>query len=151
MKYSAGKLKRIFTVRLEDGDIVHECLEELAKKEDIQAAAVIAVGGADKGSTLIVGPEKGRGQIPVRPQKMVLDEVHEIVGTGTIFRDENGKPLVHMHMACGRNGQTVTGCIREGVRTWHIIEAIVIEMDGKCGIRRLDETLGFKLLVPEGE
>ncbi|NPA94704.1 MAG: DNA-binding protein [Thermodesulfobacteria bacterium] len=151
MKYSKGNLKRIFTVRLEDGDIVHECLEELARREGIRAAAVIAVGGADTGSTLVVGPEKGRGQLPVSPQKITLDDVHEVVGTGTIFPDEDGNPLIHMHMACGRNNETVTGCIREGVKTWHIIEAIVFEIEGASSIRKLDTALGFKLLEPEGD
>ncbi len=148
MKYSTGNLKRIFVVRLEDGDIINECLEQLAAKEQIKAAAVIAVGGADKGSVLVVGPKESRGQRPIKPQEAILADASEIVGTGTIFPDENGRPLVHMHLACGRGTETITGCIRKGVKTWHIVEIIVFELEGSRAFRKLDVDLGLKLLEP---
>lgn len=149
MKYSTGSLKRIFVVRLEDGDVLHQCLEELAQKEQIKAAAVIALGGADKDSVLVVGPSRSRANFPVKPQKATLYDASEVVGTGTIFLDEEGKPVVHMHIACGRGTETVTGCIRHGVKVWHIVEAIVFEIDGAEATRKLDKVLGFKLLEPE--
>jgi len=151
VKYTEGKIGRIFVVRLENGDIVHECLEELAQKENISSAGVIAVGGADRGSVLVVGPEKSRDDFPVNPMQLVLEDTSEIVATGTIFPDEAGKPLVHMHMACGRKEKTVTGCIRSGVRTWHIIEVIIFEITDVTAKRLLDKKLGFKLLEPLGE
>ncbi len=138
-------------VRLEDADVVHECLERLAKREKIRAAALIAVGGADRGSRLVVGPRRSRHEFPVDPMSYVLKDAAEITGTGTIFEDQNGSPLVHMHMACGRNERTVTGCIRDGVRVWHIQEIVVIEIEGAKAARILDEKLGFKLLEPHGE
>jgi predicted DNA-binding protein with PD1-like motif len=39
----------------------------------------------------------------------IIEDVHEIFGTGTLFPDEEGNPVLHMHMACGRNNNTVTG------------------------------------------
>ncbi len=146
MQYSEGRPGRIFVVRLEDGDVVHECLERLAKEQQIEAAAVVAVGGADKGSRLVVGPRLSRGQFPVEPMDCVLEDASEIAGTGTIFLDEERKPMVHLHMACGRQDRTVTGCIRRGVRVWHIMEVIVIEIIGAKANRIPDEKLGFKLL-----
>ena len=62
MKYSQAKQGRIFVIRLEDGDIVHEEIEKLAKMESIQAASLIIIGGIDKDSVLIVGPEEGRSK-----------------------------------------------------------------------------------------
>lgn len=148
MKYTSGEMGRIFVVRLEHGDVVHECLEALARKEEIEAAAVIAVGGADMDSLLVVGPEDGR-KIPVRPMTRLLHEAHEVVGTGTIFPDDAGRPMLHMHMACGRKERTITGCVRSGVKTWHVLEFIVIEIKG-CRARRLaDPLIGFKLLEPD--
>ena len=138
-------------VRLEDGDVVHECLERLAKREKIRAAAVIAVGGADRGSSLVVGPRRSRDEFPVNPMIYVLKDAAEITGTGTIFEDQDGSPMVHMHMACGRNEHTVTGCIRDGVKVWHIMEIVVIEIEGAKAVRILDKKLGFKLLEPSGE
>ena len=121
MKYSEAKQGRIFVIRLEDGDIVHDEIERFAREKSIRAAGLIIVGGADHGSKFVVGPEEGRAT-PVVPMEHVLDEVHEIAGVGTLFPDEEGNPLLHMHMACGRKSSTITGCIREGVRVWHVME-----------------------------
>ena len=147
MKYSEVKQGRTFVMRLEDGDIVHEEIEQFARDRAITAAALIIVGGIDEASKLIVGPEQGRSK-PVTPMVHVLDNVHEIAGVGTLFPDEEGKPLLHMHMASGRKTSTVTGCIREGVRTWHILEVILFELVDSTGVRRVDSETGFKFLIP---
>ena len=47
MKYSQAKQRRIFVIRLEDGDIVHEEIEKFARNQSIKAAALIIIGGAD--------------------------------------------------------------------------------------------------------
>ena len=52
MKYASASLGRALVVRLEDGDIVHECIEEAARAEGIARAAVILLGGVDGGSHL---------------------------------------------------------------------------------------------------
>ncbi len=147
MKYSQAKQGRVFVLRLEDGDIVHEQIEQLARQKDIRAAALIVIGGADQGSKLVVGPEDGR-VAPVNPMQHVLDDVHEVAGTGTVFPDEEGNPTLHMHMACGREGSTVTGCVRTGVKVWHIMEVILFELIDTTATRVLEPELGFKLLHP---
>jgi predicted DNA-binding protein with PD1-like motif len=147
MRYSQAKQGRVFVIRLEDGDILHESIERLARDEGITAAALIAVGGADKESALIVGPEHGRG-VPVNPMKIVLDEVHEITGTGTLFPDKTGTPKLHMHVAGGRKHAAVAGCVREGVKTWHIIEVILFELTDSSASRVFDKQTGFALLQP---
>ncbi len=147
MKYSKADIGRIFLIRLEDGDVVHEAIESLAIKEGIKSAALIAVGGADQDSKIIVGPEDGRSDV-ISPMEYVLSEAHEVVGTGTIFPDEDEKPTLHMHFSCGRMGETITGCVRNGVKTWHILEIILFELVGDGSMRILDKKLGFKLLEP---
>jgi predicted DNA-binding protein with PD1-like motif len=147
MKYSEAKQGRIFVIRLEDGDIVHEEIERFAREKSIRAAGLIIVGGADQESTFVVGPEEGRAA-PVVPMEHVLDEVHEIAGVGTLFPDHDGNPLLHMHMACGRKSSTITGCIREGVRVWHVMELILFELADATGVRTHDSETGFKLLQP---
>lgn len=149
MQYSTATPGRIFTVRLEDGDIVHECLEGLARTERIGAAAVILVGGADEGSRLVTGPAASRA-VPIVPVTSVLDGVHEAAGVGTIFPDAQGEPKLHLHAACGRGTDTVTGCIRAGMKTWHVLEAVVIELCGSPAVRRHDPVTGFELLQPRG-
>ena len=147
MKYSEAKLGRVFVIRLEDGEIVHEVIEAFAAKQSIQAASLIILGGADKGSKLVVGPENGRSS-PIVPMEYILDNVREVAGTGTIFPDQDGKPLLHLHMACGRNSSTVTGCIRKGVKVWHVMEVILFELTDTPARRLTDTATGFKFLIP---
>ncbi len=148
MKYSQARQGRIFILRLEDGEVVHEVVERFAEEHSIRAAALIAVGGADEGSRLVVGPEKGRA-VPVVPMELLLDGVHEVAGTGTLFPDEEGRPQIHMHFALGRKDRTVTGCIRKGVKVWQILEVILFELLDTSAHREADPVLGFKLLQPE--
>lgn len=147
MKYSQAHPGRIFVVRLEDGEVIHEAIEAFAREQGIRAASLVVLGGADKGSELVTGPEQGR-QFPVTPQTHVLEEVHEVTGTGTLFPDEAGNPVLHMHLACGRGDTTVTGCIRKGVNVWQMIEVILHELTESSGVRKTDHVTGFAMLVP---
>jgi predicted DNA-binding protein with PD1-like motif len=78
----------------------------------------------------------------------ILEDVHEVAGTGTLFPDDQGNPILHMHMACGRKSSTVTGCIRTGVKVWHVMEVILFELIDTTGRRLVDPETGFKLLIP---
>ena len=147
MKYSEAKQGRIFIIRLEDGDVVHEEIEQFAREKSIKAGTLIILGGADEGSRLVVGPEEGREDTIV-PMEHILDNVNEIAGVGTIFPDENGNPKLHMHIACGRNSSTVTGCVRKGVKAWHILEVILFELVDTTALRAFDSVTGFELLQP---
>jgi predicted DNA-binding protein with PD1-like motif len=147
MKYSEARQGRIFVIRLEDGEIVHEVLEQFARYHTIRAASLIILGGADEGSKLVVGPEQGRSATIV-PMEQMLDNVYEIAGVGTIFPDAEGNPVLHCHSACGRKTATVTGCVRKGVKVWEVMEVIMFELLDTIGIRTLDPKTGFKLLQP---
>ncbi len=147
MKYSQAKQGRIFIIRLEDGDIIHEEIEKFAREKSIKAGALIILGGADQGSKLVVGPEHGRKK-PIVPMEHILDNVNEIAGTGTIFPDEKGNPILHMHIACGRKTSTITGCVRRGVKAWHVLEVILFELTDTTAVRVLDPVTGFELLRP---
>jgi predicted DNA-binding protein with PD1-like motif len=147
MKYSEAKYGRVFVIRLEDGDILHECIERFAHDNNVEAGFLIAVGGADKGTKLVVGPEEGRAK-SINPMEYILDEVHEITGTGTLFLDEKGKPKLHMHVAGGRKDTTRTGCVRRGLKVWHVLEIILVELIDTKAKRILDEKTGFELLEP---
>ena len=147
MKFSEATPGRIFVLRLENGEILHETVERFAREREIKAAFLIAVGGADDGSRLVVGPQEGDAR-PAKPLYHLLDGVHEAAGIGTIFPDEEGIPILHMHLACGRGDQTVTGCGREGVEVWEVLEVVVVELLGTNSVRRPDPSTGFKLLDP---
>ncbi len=145
MQYEQAKQGRTFVLRLEHGETIHEAIERFAAREKVAAASVIVLGGANAGSGLVVGPEDGEAR-PVQPMQATLSAVHEIAGTGTIFPDENGHPVLHLHLACGRETDTTTGCSRAGVQAWQIVEAVITELLGTKAQRRLDSDLGFKVL-----
>ena len=147
MKYSEAKQGRIFVLRLEDGEVLHVNMENFAREHAIRAAALIVLGGADKGSKLVVGPEQGRST-PVVPMERVLGEAGEIAGVGTLFPDAHGQPVLHMHIACGRGDETVTGCVRRGVKAWHVMEIVIWELLDSTGRRLPDVATGFELLNP---
>lgn len=147
MKYSEAGLGRVFVLRLEDGDVVHECVERFAAENRVKAAAVVMLGGADSGSRLVAGPEHGRAA-GIVPMILMLEDVHEAAGVGTIFPDDSGAPVLHMHMSCGRQNDSVTGCVRSGVRVWHVMEAVVIELTETDAVRLRDKVTGFALLEP---
>jgi len=147
MKYSQAELGRVFVIRLEDGDVIHQEIEKLARIEGIRAGSMIMVGGADEGSSLVVGPKEGRAA-SITPMERQLENVHEALGTGTLFPDQQGTPVLHMHVACGRDASTVTGCVRRGVKAWQVLEVILYELTNTTSARMPDPELGFALLTP---
>jgi len=148
MQFSEGQLGRTFALRLEDGEPMPQTLEDFLADRGITHGLAFMVGGADDGSKLVVGPEEGRA-LPVNPMVTALVGVHEILGVGTIFPDETGRPVLHMHGACGRQESTITGCIRAGIQAWHILEIVVLEITGLQAARLPDAQTGFHLLQCE--
>ena len=145
MQYAEAHLGRIFILRLEEGEILHESVENFACEQGIRAGALIAVGGVGAGSRLVVGPADGRAR-PIDPLELVLADVHEAAGMGTVFPDEAGNPVLHLHAACGREEATRTGCVRRGVRVWQVLEVILFELTGTAAKRVFDREAGFAIL-----
>ncbi len=145
MQYTEGTIGRIFAMRLEHGEELPGVIEAFAAEKGIASGFAIMVGGADDGSRLVVGPEDG-AVLPAVPVLTALCGTHEVAAVGTLFPDGEGKPVLHMHAACGRKDSTITGCIREGIRTWHILEVILIEVTGLDAARLMDPETGFELL-----
>lgn len=147
MKCSVGSVGRVLVIRLEDGDVLHECVERAARENGIVRGAVLALGGADQGSRMVVGPRDGRSE-SIEPMLAQLAGESELAAVGTLFPDENGDPSLHMHASAGRDGKSVTGCVRAGVKVWLIQEVVVIEILGSSSKRVKDPRTGFHLLEP---
>lgn len=145
MQYTQTKPGRIFVLRLEQGEIVHKTIEDFARNQHILSAMLIVLGGIEDKSRLVTGPEDGTAR-PVTPITTPLTNVHETLGTGTIFPDKDGQPILHLHLSCGRKDRTLTGCSRAGVITWQILEVIILELTDCPAKRILKKELGFKLL-----
>ncbi len=144
MKASEGKIGRVFVIRLEDGDIVPDCIEHFAQERRISVAHAILVGGIGSGE-VVVGPRHS-DEMPPEPMLLPIDGAHEVVGVGVLALNGEEKPILHIHAALGRSGNTMTGCLRPGVRTWLVGEVILYEILGADVARVRDEESGFELL-----
>ena len=144
MKASEGRIGRVFVMRLEDGDVVPDCIERFAGEKGIKVGHVILIGGIGSGE-VVVGPRDSI-EMPPEPMLLPVDGAHEVVGVGIIAPDKDGKPVLHIHASLGRSGQTMTGCLRPGVKTWLIGEAIIYEILGAKVSRLPDKASGFDLM-----
>lgn len=147
MKFSEGRLGRVFVLRLEDGDRLPECIETFAAEKGIAQAFCSLVGGVGSGR-IVVGPEDGAAMPPV-PMLAELTGAQEAAAVGTIFPDETGRPKLHMHATFGRGDAVRTGCIRPGIDIWTIGEFVIMEMTGLDLARKRDAATGFELLAPK--
>jgi uncharacterized protein len=144
MKATEGRIGRVFVIRLEDGDKLPACIEHFALEQGIKVGQVLLVGGIGSGD-VVVGPRRSSA-MPPEPMLMPVDGAHEVVGAGLIAPGEDGVPVLHMHAALGRSGQTMTGCLRPGVTTWLVGEVILQEVLGVEAMRTKDPESGFTLL-----
>ncbi len=144
MKYEEGKVGRVFTVRLEDGDDVYDSIGELCTNEKVERAVFWIIGGSKNGK-VVIGPED-QDVRPLKSLHIAFSEAHEILGTGTIFPNAKETPTVHMHASFGHGGATITGCPRINLECWLINEIIILEMTGMNAKRMVDEN-GFELLT----
>ena len=144
MKASEGQIGRVFVIRLEDGDIVPECIEQFAEENGISVGHAVLVGGIG-GGEVVVGPRRS-DERPPESMLLPVDGAHEVVGVGVLAPTEDGKPLLHIHAALGRAGKTMTGCLRPGVTTWLVGEVILYEIVGVNAERVRDKESGFELL-----
>ena len=146
MKASEGGIGRTFIIRLEEGDVVPDCIERFAAEQKVRIGYAVIVGGL-AGGEVVVGPRDSRA-MPPEPMYLPLDGAHEVSGVGVLAPNEEGRPVLHMHAALGRSGQTITGCLRRGVKTWIMAEVALVEIVGAKAVRVKDAATGFTLLQP---
>ena len=147
MKASEGTIGRVFVIRLEDGDVVPECIERFAEEKGVKVGHVILIGGIG-GGQVVVGPRRSDA-MPPEPMLLPVDGAHEVAAVGVLAPNEAGKPILHIHGALGRSGATLTGCLRPGVTTWLVGEAVLYEILGAAATRVRDARTGFSLLRPD--
>ncbi len=142
MEYQIGQTGRVVAARLFEGDDLYECIEGLAQKEEINAAAVFITGGIRK-AKVVVGPKQETPRI--EPDLHAFEGPGEVLGVGTLYPDEQG-PKLHLHAAIGKGMLPMVGCARAKVTTFLILEVTIIELIGIKGKRPLDAQTGFNLL-----
>lgn len=146
MRASEGRLGRVFVIRLEDGDEIPGCIEEFAAGRGVSAGHAILVGGIG-GGRIVAGPRRSDA-MPPDPVVLPVEGVHEVLGVGVLAPGGDGRPRLHMHAALGREGRTLAGCLRPGVRTWLVGEVVLYEILDSGAARVPDERSGLELLEP---
>lgn len=126
MQYQAGTAGRVFYVRLDDGEDLHEAIRDIAGREKIRCAWFQIFGGL-KSAGVVTGPRKP--VMPPDPVWVSVRDAREALGTGTILRDGE-KPVIHLHAALGHHGETLTGCVRKESTVYLVIELIIQEIVG---------------------
>jgi len=143
LDYDIGKIGRVVVARGFEGEDVYAEIEGLAAKENIRSGVVFLVGGLRKGK-IVVGPVNPTG--PIEPNFREFDDAREIVGVGTIFRDETG-PKMHLHAGIGRGDEAIVGCPRGGATVFCVLEVILLEIEGTSAQRLPDPATALKLLT----
>lgn len=145
MQYAEGKIGRIFVLRLEDGERLNDTLEAFARDRGIARALAFYLGGSASGSRMVVGPDEERHDAII-PLLHTLMGAQEVLALGTLFHNEAGEPVLHMHAAAGREGGATVGCTRAGVDVWLVGEVVILEILGTAALRKKDAGTGFQLL-----
>jgi predicted DNA-binding protein with PD1-like motif len=145
MKYSEGKIGRVFVISLQDDDELPGCIEKFATEHGVKVGQAILVGGIGSGE-VVSGPRRNR-ELPIEPMLLPVDGVHEVVGIGVLAPDKAGKPTLHIHASLGRAGKTLTGCLRMGVKVLLVGEVILYEILGADMARLPDAKSGLDLLT----
>ena len=141
MKYTAAKIKRVFVVKIENGDDVLESLYSMARREKVKSGMLYLIGAIDK-CEVVTGPRKT--VLPPDPWFVPVKGAHEVVGIGTLF-SEKGKPRIHLHMSLGRGRKAMVGCLRKNSKTYIVLEGVLMELESKA-VRALDGKSGMTLL-----
>lgn len=137
---------RVFAIRLEEGEILHEAIEAFCRENGILRASVTLTGAVGPGSVMVSGPKVPVGEI-IEPETIVLADPCELSGVGTVFPDEGGNPLVHIHGSVGRRGFVAIGDLHPKMIVWLVMEVVLIELTGEGPVRvESDQRLKGKLM-----
>ena len=142
MKYTKGKIGRIFLLKFENDDIFLDEISNFSRKERIKAAVFVFLGALKKGD-LVTGPKKPA--IPPEPNWTTFKDAWEVLGVGTVFTNRSG-PQIHIHTSMGKKDKVLTGCIRKKSKIFLVIEAVVFELKDVKASKEIDPKTGLNLL-----
>lgn len=146
MRYTQGNLGRVFVAKLDDGEAIYDSVLEIANREGISSAAVMAVGGIRR-AKVVTGPEDPNSEVV--PIVSEFDDARELVGFGTIF-PLDGKPSLHMHAGIGNHEQVMIGCPRIAADVYLVLEVVIIELLGVEATREFDPRWAVHVLSMAG-
>ncbi len=142
MKYTEGKIGRIFILKFDHGDHFEDAIGQFCRDENVRVGHIQLLG-AVKRSSVVVGPKNDN--VPPEPKWHTVNEAKEVVGFGTILWDTE-KPRVHLHTIFSRGEKAFIGCVRKETEVFLIVEAVVTEIENVSVSRVYDKKSGFCLM-----
>lgn len=145
MNFGRFTIKDAYVVRLDEGEKVVASLTDFADRQRIHGAVVTSLVGAISALEYITpGAKTGKPKPHVEKRK----EPMEIAATGSVSRDDDNNPRVHLHgSAAAKGGATVTGHIVEA-SVKYFCEVVICEFNERL-LRKHDENLGLAVLDPD--
>ncbi len=125
MKYTEGTIGRVFALTFEHGDLFIERLVEFVREKNVRNAYIFMLGAMETGR-IVTGPKDLT--LPAAPVWSEFSDGRELLGAGSVMWAE-GAPKPHIHIAAGRGGETLLGCLREGGKVHIVVEAVLFEVD----------------------
>jgi predicted DNA-binding protein with PD1-like motif len=144
MRYTEGRVGRVFYVRVDHGEDLLGTLQTFVAEKGIRSG-IIQFLGAVKEGRIVTGPRDP--VLPPEPTHESYEGGWELVGLATITPGPD-RPHLHYHASAGRGREALTGCLREKAVTYIIVEAVVMEILGTRIERRFDPMTGLDLPLP---
>ena len=135
--------QRTFALVLETGDEVMGCLLDFARREEVSAAQIAAIGAL---SDAVLGYFDWQRKDYLHIA--VSEQVEVAALLGDVALSPSGKPAVHIHLVLGkRDGTAMAGHLIEG----HLRPTLeVILTESPAHLRKVyDEVTGLALIRPE--
>jgi uncharacterized protein len=143
MQYSEGKIGRVFSIRMDDGEDLVEGIQRFVQEKGVESGIALFIGALKDGRA-VTGPEEA--VIPPKPHFEGYESAWEVFGMATIYQSEEG-PKLHIHASMGRGREALTGCIRNRGQIYLVIEAVLLEISGLDAKREFDEKMELFLLT----
>lgn len=120
--FSTQEIGRIFVLRLDQGDMVLESINELIVKEGIKDAVVVSgIGTLDRCTLHMV---MTTGYPPVEHFERWEDKPLELASIDGIIAD--GKP--HLHAVVSDHEKAYAGHLESGCRVLYLAEIVIVEV-----------------------
>jgi len=143
LRYSEGKLDRVFILRIDDGEDLIESILEFVRRKNLITCIGLFIGALKDGDA-VTGPESA--VLPPEQHFESYSSAWEVFGMVTIFPSLEG-PKIHIHSSLGRGREALVGCLRNSASVYLVNEVVLFEFTGLDARRELDERIGLYLLT----
>ena len=149
MKYTKGRIGRVFVLKFDNGDVVLRELERFCREQKVSCGVCQFIGALNSGD-MAAGPKKP--VMPPTPNWLSFRDGWETMAIATIFPGPTG-PQLHVHASLGKGKRVLTGCVRRDSNVFGVLEAVVFELTGVDARKEADPATGINMLAvgPRGK